>query len=50
MKMQLLTAPSEGNMRTLLEELSPKQHSERQEVYKDYADGAAALRNRKNKK
>ena len=48
MKMLLLTTPYEANMRTLLESqgdphltpLSPKQHSERQEIYKDYADGA----------
>ena len=58
MKMLLLTAPSETNMRTLLESqgdphltpLSPKQQSERQKIYKDYADGAAALKNLKNKK
>jgi hypothetical protein len=58
MKMLLLTAPSEDNMRTLLESqghphltpLSPKQHSERQEIYKDYADGVAALKKLKNKK
>ena len=58
MKMLLLTAPSEDNMRTLLESqghphltsLSPKQRSERQEIYKDYADGAAALKKLKNKK
>jgi hypothetical protein len=30
--------------------LSPKQQSERQKIYKDYADGAAALKNLKNKK
>ena len=58
MKMLLLTAPSEANMRTLLESqgdphltpLSPKQHSERQKIYKNYADGAAALKNLNNKK
>ncbi len=58
MKMLLFTAPSETNMHTLLESqgdphltsLSPKQHSERQKIYKDYADGAAALKNLKNKK
>jgi hypothetical protein len=58
MKMLLLTAPSETNMHTLIESqgdphftsLSPKQHCERQKIYKDYADGAAALKNLKNKK
>ena len=53
MKMLLLTAPSETNMRTLLESqgdphltpLSPQQQSERQKIYKAYADGAAALNN-----
>jgi hypothetical protein len=30
--------------------LSPKQQSERQKIYKDYADDAAALKNLKNKK
>ena len=58
MKMLLLTAPSEANMRTLLESqgdphltpLSPKQHSERQKIYKNYADGAAALISLNNKK
>jgi hypothetical protein len=58
MKMLLLTAPSETNMRTLLESqgdphltpLSPKQHSERQKIYKDYVDGAVALKNLKNEK
>ncbi len=58
MKTLLLTSPSETNMRTLLENqgvthltpLSPKQHSERKKIYKDYADGAAALKNIKDKK
>jgi hypothetical protein len=30
--------------------LSPKQHCKRKKIYKDYADGAAALKNLKNKK
>jgi hypothetical protein len=58
MKMLLLTAPSETNMCTLFESqgdphltpLSPKQCSERQKIYKDYDDGAAVLKNLKNKK
>ena len=57
MKMMLLTAPSEANMRTLLENqgdphltpLSPKQLRERQKIYKNYADGAVALKNLNNK-
>jgi len=58
MEMVLLTAPSEVNMRTLFESqgdphltpLPQKQHSERQKMFKDYADGhaAAALKNLKN--
>ncbi len=57
MKM-MFTAPSETNMRTLLESqgdphltpLSPKQHSERQKIYKAYADGGASLNNLNKKK
>ncbi len=58
MKILLLTVPSEDNMHTLIENqgdphltsLSPKQHSERQKIYKDYADGAVSLNNLNNKK
>jgi hypothetical protein len=58
MKMLLLTAPSEANMRTLLEGqgdphlngLSPFQHKERQRIYSDYAAGVDALRNLKSRK
>jgi hypothetical protein len=58
MKILLLTAPSEVNMRTLLESqhdphltsLSPKHHCERQKIYKSYAHGAAALNNLNKKK
>jgi hypothetical protein len=61
MKMLLLTAPSEANMRTLLEGqgdphlngLSPSQHKEWQRcqrIYNDYAAGAAALKTLKTRK
>jgi hypothetical protein len=33
-----------------LKQLPTKQHNERQKIYKDYADGAAALKNLKNRK
>jgi hypothetical protein len=58
MKTLLLTTPSETNIRTLLENqddphltpLSPKQDSERQKIYKVYADGADSIKNIKDKK
>jgi hypothetical protein len=58
MKMLLSTTPSETNIHTLFESqgdphvtpLSPKQQSERQKIYKDYADGVGTLKNLKNKK
>ena len=60
-EMLLLTAPSEANMRTLLEGqgdphlngLSPSQHKEWQRcqrIYNDYAAGAAALKTLKTRK